>query len=81
METASNAGTLQWLIGRILLAYSHEAGHLILRELDLAAAESGQRLINKSINSVPEIRKYSASLTISATLNLWAGAAIVRDEE
>ena len=50
VEAASNASAFQWLIGRILLADSHKTGHLILREFDLAAAESGQGLINKSID-------------------------------
>lgn len=43
MQAASDAGTLQWLVGSVLLASGHETGHLVLSELDLAAAEGGQR--------------------------------------
>lgn len=50
MKTSGNASTLQWLVRGILLADSHEARHLILGEVDLAAPESGQRLIIKSID-------------------------------
>lgn len=43
VQAASNAGALQRLVGGVLLASSHETGHLVLGELDLAAAEGGQR--------------------------------------
>lgn len=43
VQAASNAGTLQWLVASVLGASGHETGHLILGELNLAAAEGSQR--------------------------------------
>lgn len=42
MKTSSNTGTLQWLIGIVLLTSSHQTWHLILGEIDLLAAEGSQ---------------------------------------
>jgi hypothetical protein len=42
VERARDAGAGERLRGAVLLAERHEAGHLVLRELDLAAAEIGQ---------------------------------------
>ena len=42
METSSNSGTLQGLVGAVLLTDGHESGHLVLSELDFLSAESGE---------------------------------------
>lgn len=44
MKTTSDTGTLEGLVGTVLLTDGHETGHLNLGELDLAATESGQGL-------------------------------------
>lgn len=44
VQTTGDAGTLQRLVGTVLLADGHETGHLNLGELDLSAAKGGQRL-------------------------------------
>lgn len=46
VKTTGNTGTLEGLVGTVLLTDGHETGHLNLGELDLAATESGQRLCN-----------------------------------
>jgi hypothetical protein len=43
VETSSNSGTLQGLVGAVLLTDSHESGHLVLGELDFLSAEGGER--------------------------------------
>ena len=43
MQRAGDAGALQGLLGAVLGADGHEAGHLRLGEVDLLAAEGGQR--------------------------------------
>lgn len=78
MQTTSNTGTLQGLVGGVSLTDRHETGHLNLGELDLAAAKGSQRLcIIISLLFNFQIEAMSVSHTISATLNLWAGAAIL----
>jgi len=42
VKTTSNTGTLEGLVGTVLLTDGHETGHLNLGELDLAATEGGQ---------------------------------------
>ena len=42
METSSDSGTLQWLVGTVLLSDGHETRHLVLSELDFLSAESGE---------------------------------------
>lgn len=42
MKAASNAGTSERLLSAELLSGGHETGHLLLGELDLAAAEGRQ---------------------------------------
>ena len=42
MQTSSNTGTLQWLIGIVLLTSCHQTWHLILGEIDLLAAEGSK---------------------------------------
>jgi hypothetical protein len=42
VETSSNSGTLQGLVGAVLLTDSHESGHLVLGELDFLSAEGGE---------------------------------------
>ena len=42
VETSSNSGTLQGLVGAVLLTDGHESGHLVLSELDLLSAEGGE---------------------------------------
>lgn len=44
VKTTSDTGTLEGLVGTVLLTDGHETGHLNLGELDLAATEGGQRL-------------------------------------
>ena len=44
MKTTGNAGTLKRLGGTVLGTDSHETGHLNFSELNLTAAEGGQRL-------------------------------------
>jgi hypothetical protein len=39
VQAASNAGTLQRLLLSVLLTGSHETGHLILSQINLAATE------------------------------------------
>jgi hypothetical protein len=39
VQTSSNAGALQWLVGRVLLAGHHQTRHLVLGELNLAATK------------------------------------------
>jgi len=42
VETSSNSGTLQGLVGAVLLTDSHESGHLVLSKLDFLSAEGGE---------------------------------------
>lgn len=42
VKTTSDTGTLEGLVGTVLLTDGHETGHLNLGELDLAATEGGQ---------------------------------------
>lgn len=44
MQTTGNAGTLQRLVGTVLLTDGHQTGHLDLGELDLPTTEGGQGL-------------------------------------
>lgn len=44
MQATGNAGALQRLVGTVLVADSHQTGHLHLGELDLATAEGSQGL-------------------------------------
>lgn len=44
VQATSNAGTLQRLIGTVLLTDGHETRHLDLGELDLPATEGSQGL-------------------------------------
>jgi len=46
VQAASDAGALEGLVGGILAANSNETGHLVLGELDLPAAEGGQRKVS-----------------------------------
>jgi hypothetical protein len=46
VKTTGDTGTLEGLVGTVLLTDGHETGHLNLGELDLAATESGQGLGN-----------------------------------
>lgn len=46
VQAASNAGTLERLVGGVLLPGRHETGHLVLGELDLLAAEGSQRQVS-----------------------------------
>jgi hypothetical protein len=39
VQAAGNAGALQWLVGRVLLAGHHQTRHLVLGELNLAATK------------------------------------------
>jgi hypothetical protein len=42
VEAAGDTGALQWLLFGILRASGYQAGHFILGQLNLAAAEGGQ---------------------------------------
>lgn len=42
MKTASNAGALEGLLGVVLGPGGHQTGHLVLRQLNLAAPEGGE---------------------------------------
>ena len=42
VKTSSNAGTLQWLLSVVLGARGHQTRHLVLSQVDLAAAEGGE---------------------------------------
>jgi hypothetical protein len=42
VETSGDSGTLQGLVGAVLLTDSHESGHLVLSELDFLSAEGGE---------------------------------------
>jgi hypothetical protein len=42
VETSSNSGTLERLLGTVLLSDGHESGHLVLSELDFLSAEGGE---------------------------------------
>jgi len=42
VQAASNAGTLERLLSSVLLPRGHETRHLVLSELDLAAAKGRQ---------------------------------------
>ena len=42
VEASSNASSLEWLIGGILLTGGHQARHFILSELDLLATEGSK---------------------------------------
>lgn len=44
VKTTGNAGTGEGLVGTVLLANGHEAGHLDLGELDLATTEGSEAL-------------------------------------
>jgi hypothetical protein len=44
VQATGDTGTLEGLVGTVLLTDGHETGHLNLGELDLAATEGGQRL-------------------------------------
>lgn len=81
VQTTSDTGTLQGLVGSVSFTDRHQTGHLNLRELDLAAAEGSQRLyITISPLLLFQIEVIRLSHTMSATLNLWAGAAILTAE-
>jgi hypothetical protein len=43
VQATGDAGTLEGLVLGVLLAGSHETGHLVLGELDLAATEGRER--------------------------------------
>ena len=43
VETSGDSGTLQGLVGAVLLSDGHETRHLVLSELDLLSAEGGER--------------------------------------
>ena len=45
VQAASNTGTLEGLVGSILLASGHQSRHLILGQLNLLAAKGGQRQV------------------------------------
>jgi hypothetical protein len=49
VQRASDPGPLERLLLRVLLADRHQAGHLVLGELDLLAAEAGQAQIGDPI--------------------------------
>ena len=42
VQRAHDAGALERLVFAVLLAHGHEAGHLVLGQADLVAAEGGQ---------------------------------------
>ena len=42
VEGSHDTNALEWLGGSLFCAYRHEAGHLVLGELDLEASESGE---------------------------------------
>lgn len=44
VQATGDTGTLEGLVGTVLLTDGHETGHLNLGELNLAATEGGQRL-------------------------------------
>lgn len=44
VQATGDAGTLQRLVGTVLLADGHQTGHLNLGELNLAAAKGSERL-------------------------------------
>lgn len=46
VKTTGNTGTLEGLVGTVLLTDGHQTGHLDLGELDFAATEGGQGLGN-----------------------------------
>ena len=46
VQTTGDTGTLEGLVGTVLLTDGHETGHLNLGELDLAATERGEGLGN-----------------------------------
>lgn len=51
VQATGDAGTLEGLVGTVLLTDGHETGHLNLGELDLAATEGGQGLKRESDRS------------------------------
>jgi hypothetical protein len=50
VERTSNAGTLENLLGSVLLTKSNETGHLILSEFDLLAAKGSETDISYRSN-------------------------------
>jgi hypothetical protein len=39
VQTPGNAGTLQWLLGGVLLTGENETGHLLLGQLNLSSTK------------------------------------------
>lgn len=77
MQATGNTGTLEGLVGTISAADGHETGHLNLGELDLAAAKGSQGLEAMNENCDHDRGLDGGVRTMSATLNFWAGAAMV----
>lgn len=68
MQTTGNAGTLQRLVGAVLLTDSHQTRHLNLGELDLPATEGSQGLCKDRLGT-GHVEEDGGALTMSATLN------------
>lgn len=67
VEATGNAGALEGLVSAVLAADSHQARHLNLGELNLAAAEGGQGLTGQHCGWTAGGQR--GRLTMSATLN------------
>ena len=83
VETTSNAGTGKRLLSSVLGTGLHQTGHLVLSELDLTTTECRKRLNHHhTLATDPHIEPHTRGIwskrTISATLDLSAGADILR---
>jgi hypothetical protein len=84
VQATGNTGTGKRLVSSVFGTDGHETRHLNLGELDLAAAKGSERLeLYVSDRILSELSITSMPLyvvrTMSATLNVWAGAAILSD--
>jgi hypothetical protein len=60
VQAAHDAGTCEWLLAAVLLSQGHQAGHFLLGQSDLLAAEVGSDR-SFTLNGAPAQRRICGS--------------------
>ena len=82
VQATGDTGTGKRLVSSVFGTDGHETRHLDLGELDLAAAKGSERLfclLARDFACLSIFQCHCIVRTMSATLNVWAGAAILSD--